>query len=402
MTTTAKRTTNPIRAIVDNMKVAPNPAKPVISLALGDPTVFGNFNIDPSCSVAITRHLLSGKANGYPPAHGSEPARAAIARAYTTTVAPLTAGDVIIASGCSGAIDLAISAMAEPGQTILVPRPGFPLYETLASSKGINFKYYNLDPTRNWDIDLDHLEAQIDASTAFILVNNPSNPCGSVFSPAHLKAILALAEKHYLPIVADEIYAGMTFPRSEHAFTPLASLPSPVPIVAVGGLAKRWLVPGWRVGWALVHDKGQGALTDVRTALLKLSQLIIGANSVVQAAIPEILESTPQTFFDATNAALQRHAEVAESVLGRVPGLHVVVPQGAMYVMVGITPAMFNGIADDVQFTEKLMAEESVMTLPGACFQCPNFFRIVTCPALDKLQEACERIAEFCERHRKQ
>ncbi|ORZ34401.1 tyrosine aminotransferase [Catenaria anguillulae PL171] len=398
MTITSERTSNPIRAIVDNMKIAPNPAKPVISLALGDPTVFGNFNVHKSVTDTLTKHLISGKANGYPPAHGMEAARAAIAKKYTVEAAPLTANDVIIASGCSGAIDLCITAMANPGQTILLPRPGFPLYQTLADSKGIKIKYYNLDPKRNWEIDLVHLESLIDSTTAFILINNPSNPCGSNFSRPHLESVLALAEKHYLPILADEIYADMVF--EGQTFTPLASIPSPVPVVSVGGLAKRWLVPGWRVGWILVHDRPQNpVLGAIRTSLLKLSQLIIGANSVIQAALPEILHDTPQEFYDHTNAQLEKHAKVVQEELGKVSGLQIVVPQGAMYVMVGVDVTQFKDIPNDIVFTEFLMAEESVMALPGQCFGYPNFFRIVTCPVEDKLREACRRIAELCARH---
>ncbi|KAI9176084.1 hypothetical protein H9P43_006449 [Blastocladiella emersonii ATCC 22665] len=396
MSEAAKNTTNPIRAIVDGMKVAPNPAKPVISLALGDPTVFGNFNIHESCVRAVAKHLESGRANGYPPAHGMEVARAAIAKRYATEAAPLTPADVVIASGCSGALELAIGALANAGQTILLPRPGFSVYQTIADSKGIRCAYYDLDPERNWEVNLEHLESLIDDSTACILVNNPSNPCGSVYSKAHLEAILAVAERHFLPVIADEIYADMVF--SGNTFHAMADLSTTVPVLAVGGLAKRYLVPGWRLGWILVHDRN-GAFAEVRTALLKLSQVIIGANSTVQAALPEILHDTPQSFYDETNAQLERHATVAAELLGKVPGLSVVVPQGAMYMMVGIDLAQFKDIDGDIAFTEMLMAEESVMALPARCFNFPNYVRLVICPAEEKLREACQRITEFCARH---
>ncbi|KAJ3365125.1 hypothetical protein GGF32_000305 [Allomyces javanicus] len=397
MSEAAQRTTNPIRAIVDNMKVAPNPEKPVISLALGDPTVFGNFNLHASCVDAVKKQLDSYKANGYPPATGMEVARDAVARKYSTPEAPLTSKDVILASGCSGALELVIGALANAGQTMLIPRPGFSVYATIADSKGIKYKYYDLDPSKNWEVDLDHLEAQIDETTAFILVNNPSNPCGSVYSAAHLRAILDVAERHYLPVVADEIYADMVF--SGQTFTAMAQLTSTVPVLAVGGLAKKWLVPGWRMGWILIHDRAD-AFKDVRVGLQKLSQVIIGSNSLIQAALPEILHNTPQSFYDETNAQLERHANVAMELLGKVKGLKVVVPQGAMYCMLGIETDLFKDVKSDVEFTEKLMAEQSVMCLPGQCFKYPNYIRIVLCPAEDKLREACQRIAEFCDRHR--
>jgi tyrosine aminotransferase len=142
--------------------------------------------------------------------------------------------------------------------------PGFSLYETLASSKGIQCKFYRLDSAKKWEIDLLHLESLIDSNTACIVLNNPSNPCGSVYSENHLKALLAVAEKHKLPIIADEIYADMGF--KGEAFHPLAALTTKVPILSCGGLAKKYLVPGWRVGWVCIYDNGE--FGDVRRGLM--------------------------------------------------------------------------------------------------------------------------------------
>jgi tyrosine aminotransferase len=110
-----------------------------------------------------------------------------------------------------------------------------------------------LIPENNWEMDLAHLESLIDSNTACILLNNPSNPCGSVYSKEHLLKLLAIAEKHSLPVISDEIYADMVF--SGHVFHPLATLTKTVPILTCGGLAKKFLVPGWRVGWVLIHDR---------------------------------------------------------------------------------------------------------------------------------------------------
>lgn len=173
----------------------------------------------------------------------------------------------MICSGCSGALDLCVTVLADEGQNILMPRPGFSLYQTLAMSKGIECRYYDLLPEKNWEIDLAHLESLVDGRTAAIVVNNPSNPCGSVYSREHLLDILRVAEKTRVPIIADEIYADMAF--RPHRFYPLASLTETVPVLAVGGLAKRYLVPGWRVGWVLVHDR-RGLFTEVRCTIMVL------------------------------------------------------------------------------------------------------------------------------------
>jgi len=195
---------------------------------------------------------------------------------------------VVIGSGCSGALELAISALLDVGDNLLIPRPGFSLYQTLCNAKGIGVKSYALLPERGWEADLADLEGQIDGHTRAVLVNNPSNPCGSVYSKEHLSAIIAIAERHRLPIIADEIYGHLVFPSSGAKFHPMAGLSTTVPILAAGGIAKEFLVPGWRVGWLAIHDRG-GAFVEVRKALFSLTQLILGASSLVLAALPAIL-----------------------------------------------------------------------------------------------------------------
>ena len=174
---------------------------------------------------------------------------------FVNTGNDIKAEDVLIVSGCSCALDMAISAMANPGDNILVPRPGFPLYKTLANGLGIKTKEYDLLPLKGWECDLDHMRAMIDENTKAILVNNPSNPCGSVFSEEHLRKILALADEFKVPIIADEIYEHFVFSEAGKSYVPMASLTTTVPILSCGGLTKRYLVPGWRLGWITVHDR---------------------------------------------------------------------------------------------------------------------------------------------------
>ena len=234
----AANTFNPIRNILETMDLAPNPDKPMISLSIGDPTVFGNLKPDPSVVDAVRDSLDSGKNNGYGPSTGFPAAREAVAEHVAVPGASdLTADDVILCSGCSCALDLCITSLADPGQNILVPRPGFPLYGTLAHGLGIKTKEYDLLAENNWECDLDHMESLIDGDTAAILINNPSNPCGTVFSRPHLLKIVALAERHCLPIIADEIYDHFVFPG--HEYIPVASLTTSVPVLSCGGLGRR-------------------------------------------------------------------------------------------------------------------------------------------------------------------
>lgn len=174
--------------------------------------------------------------------------------------------DVMLCSGCSSAIDLSISVLASPGQNILVPRPGFSIYKTLAEGFGVHMRSYNLLPQKNWEIDLHYMEQLIDEDTAAIVINNPSNPCGSVFSKEHILEILKIAEKHYIPIIADEIYENMVFPGKKYYSFSLLS--KNVPILSCGGLTKRFIVPGWRQGWIVIHDRND-AFREVRLVSYK-------------------------------------------------------------------------------------------------------------------------------------
>ncbi|KAI8391801.1 tyrosine aminotransferase [Radiomyces spectabilis] len=394
----AKSAHNPIRKIVDSLKLDPNAQKEFISLSVGDPTIFGNFNVDQSCNEAVIKQLNSFKANGYPAAHGTVQAREAVAKAFTHPEAPLTADDVLLVNGCSGALELCLNVLCDAGKNILLPRPGFPLYGSLAATRFVEAKYYNLKPESNWEVDLEHLESLIDDQTAAILVNNPSNPCGSVYSREHLEKVLKVAAKHHVPIIADEIYCDLVF--TNNTFYPMASLTKEVPILSVGGLAKKWLVPGWRIGWILVNDP-VGAFAEIREGLLNLSQVILGPNSVVQAALPDILHNTPKSFYEKTIEQLEHNTSFSMDAVSKIDGLKPVQPQGAMYMMVGIETAKFKDIASDVEFSQKLLAEESVLCLPGQCFNYPDYVRIVITPTIDRLEEAYKRMDEFCARHRK-
>nr|XP_006816454.1 PREDICTED: tyrosine aminotransferase-like [Saccoglossus kowalevskii] len=371
--TMARNTFNPIRDIVDGMKINPHPDKEMIALSIGDPTVFGNLKPSENIVDAVVKSVKDGKSNGYGPSVGYLESRESIAKAFSEPTAPVDAKDVILTSGCSGALELVIAALANPGQNCLIPRPGFSIYETLALSLSIDVKRYELLPDKDWEADIEHMESQIDDNTAFIIVNDPSNPCGSVYSKEHLLQILAVAEKHKLPIVSDEIYADFVFPGEK--YYNLAGLTSEVPILSCGGLTKRYLCPGWRVGWIIIHDRNNVFEKEVRSGLLRLSQRILGPNTLVQSAVKSIIEDTPQKFFDSTIEVVKNNAHV------------------------GVEMDKFPDFKNDLEFTQKMISDQSVMCLPGQCFKYPNFFRVVLTLPLPKIEEACSRITEFCKKY---
>ncbi len=394
MSHAAARTLNPIRRIVDMMKINPNPAKKLIPLTIGDPTIHGNFKAPTQLSAMIEKSLSSYKYNGYPHACGIKEAREAVARTHSVTRGPpVTVDDVILTCGCSQAIDMAISVLANPGEhNILIPKPGFSLYQTLCKSKGISTKYYSLNPDKNWECDLEEMASLIDENTAAILINNPSNPCGSNFTREHIRDIISLAESRNLPIIADEIYEHMVF--GGNTYTPFAEGSENVPIIHVGGLAKQFMIPGWRLGWLVLHDR-HNRFQHVRKGLMDLSTLTLGPTSLIQSVVPELVEKTPNNFYKEVLEQLEENVKVIKHHLSNTPGLHLIEPQGAMYVMVGLDEST---LGDDVEFSTKLVEEESVFVLPGRVFEMPNYIRIVITSPREILQEACERIHEFCVR----
>lgn len=315
----AQRTKNPIRRIVDKIQsVKPKCDKELIPLSLGDPTVYGNLLAPAKLTEAVVTQVRSMKANGYAHSAGTPAVRAAVARFMSSPGAELTGDDIIMASGGSGALEMAITALVDEGDNLLVPKPGFPLYQVIAESNGSSVKEYPLLPDRDWEVDAAALDALVDGRTRAIVVNNPSNPCGSLFGDANLRAILAVAEKHRLPIIADEIYGFMVF--SGNTFRPIASLTSTVPVLSVSGMAKMFLVPGWRVGWIQIHDRGN-VLADggVRQGLMNLSQLILGANTLAQGALHEVLTAEQNGSTDIAEfnrgyvASLERAAKLSVS-----------------------------------------------------------------------------------------
>ncbi|KAK9872891.1 hypothetical protein WA026_020244 [Henosepilachna vigintioctopunctata] len=368
-------------------------------LISGDPTVFGNLKACKQTKEAIIKVIEEGNHDGYAPAVGFQNAREAVADYLSDDNVEYSSEDIILCSGCSSSLEMCITVLADPqrGQNILIPRPGFPIYRTLAESIGVKVKYYNLIPEKDWEVDLDHLESLIDHNTAAIVLNNPSNPCGSVYSESHIRKMLAIAYNYRVPVIADEIYDRIVFPGNK--FVSTAALNSPVPILVCGGLAKRFLVPGWRLGWIAIHDKIGAFDSEVRQGLVRLSQRTIGSNTLLQGALPDILKNTPQTFFDDLIDTLVENSKICMNILSKAKGIIPFKPQGTMYMMVEIELNKFPEFENMLQFGQKLIEEESVFCLPGECFEIPGFMRLVLTIPQVLMEEACWRIVEFCNRH---
>ncbi|OWA51428.1 Tyrosine aminotransferase [Hypsibius exemplaris] len=393
----AKNTLNPIRKIVDGMKLTPNPEKAMIALSIGDPTIYKNFSPPEEAVRAVKDAADSKKFDGYAPSTGILSAREAVADYASRSTSPVTAKDVILTSGASHALELSISVLCDRGSNLLIPCPGFSIYKTIACSLGVECRSYRLQPELDWEIDLDQLASLIDADTAAIVVNNPSNPCGSVYTKEHLQAILEVADYYKVPVIADEIYDDLVFPG--HVFYPMASLTETVPVLACNGLTKKFICPGWRVGWITIHDRDGILEEEIRPGLISLSQRILGPNALVQGAIPTILSTVPRSFFDGIIATVHANAKASFDIMSGIPGLSPIMPAGAMYMMTRIDMEHFPEFEDDLSFTSQLVSEQSVFCLPGQCFDFPGYFRIVLTIPAEKMNDALSRIGEFCRQH---
>lgn len=331
---------------------------------------------------------------------------------YPNSRAKLSAHDAFLTHGCSQALSHAIQVLAKRGDremAMLLPKPGFALYQTLCEVHGVECVFYDLDGKKDWEIDLEHVRRLVEErkrdgtkrKISAILVNNPSNPCGALFAEKHLVEICETCEELKLPIIADEVYEDISF-GDRCNYLPLASVSKTVPILAVGSLSKRWLVPGWRLGWLLVHDRNDvmknGGIHD---ALEKLSQVTLGPPTPLQAALPFILQNDDSAWLNETLQTLREARDVCIEKCERCVGLSMEsLPDGAMYALVKIDCERFRaaGMTDDVAFTSALFSEESVLVLPGQCFGAFGYARVVlTCPT-ETLSEAWDRIESFCQR----
>lgn len=347
--------------------------------------------------------MTAQPAAGYVNACGENKARQAVAKAHKADP-----DSVIIANGCSGALELALTALLDPGTLLLVPRPGFPLYQVICESHGAQVIHYRLLPERDWEIDTDHIrELMIHYGDRIkgIVINNPSNPTGAVYTKEHLIEIVNLCDECRLPIIADEVYGDLVF--SGHSFHPLASiaqeLGGEVPVITSSGIGKQYLLPGWRLGWLVFQDNVHGTLKEVESGAKRLAQIILGASHLAQKAVPALLSPEDDTVFH-WKSELRKLLEIQASSLcenlADIDSLTVLRPGGAMYTMVQIHfDKLDETIRNDIDFSERLLKEENVFILPGTCFGVENSCRLVFCSSTDILKEASDRIRQFCERH---
>ncbi|KAJ8755094.1 hypothetical protein K2173_016788 [Erythroxylum novogranatense] len=372
----------------------------VISLGMGDPSSYSCFHAPSVAQEAVTDALKSDKFNGYSPTVGLPQTRRAIAQ-YLSRDLPyqLSSDDVFITSGCTQAIDVALAMLARPGANIMLPKPGFPIYELCAAFRGIEVRHFDLLPEKGWEVDLDAIESLADHNTVALVIINPGNPCGNVYSYQHLKRIAETAVKIKTLIIADEVYGHLAFGRNP--FVAMGVFGSKAPVITLGSLSKRWIVPGWRLGWFVTSDPS-GVFRQPKTVerIKKYFDILGGTATFIQAAVPRIIEQTEEVFFRNTIKTLKHSSDIC---CERIKEISCIIcphkPEGSMAVMLKLNLSLLDGISDDIDFCFKLAKEESVIVLPGTAVGLKDWIRLTFAvdPAL--LEEALGRVKSFCQRH---
>jgi alanine-synthesizing transaminase len=366
-----------IRNIVAEAKAVEATGRTVRYLNIGDPIPFG-FVTPPHLVEAVVKATRDG-ANGYVPSPGIPSARDAVAVEWTARGFPVTSDRVLITAGTSEGIELALTALANPGDRVLVPMPTYPLYTAVLAKIGADAAHYRTDATRGWMPDLEHLESLITPATRAIVLIDPNNPTGAVYPTPVRRAVLELADRHGLVVLADEVYGDVAY---DGPVPPLGSLDPDGPIVAFSSLSKAYLAPGWRSGWLAVGRSPR--LDDLLAAMKKLADGRLCSNGPTQYAIAPALLGD-RSHQDSFRQALRVRAELTARAFNAIPGMSCVAPAAAFYAMpkVELPP----GVTDE-QFIVGLLRATGVLCVYGSGFGTrpeDGFFRVVFLASPDEL-----------------
>lgn len=377
--------------------------KRVISLGIGDPTAYSCFRTTVAAQEAVVDTLRSYKFNGYSPTVGLPQTRKAIAK-YLSSDLPyeLSSDDVYVTAGCTQAIEMVLSILARPGANVLLPRPGFPIYGLCATFRNLEIRYYDLLPENGWEVNLNAVEALADHNTIAVVIINPGNPCGNVYTRQHLEKIAETAKRLGIAVIADEVYGHLAF--GDNPFVPMGVFGYIAPVFTLGSLSKRWLVPGWRLGWLVTNDPN-GVYKNPKfiERIKKYCDICGGPATFIQAAVPIIIEQTKEAFFGKTISMLKQSAEICYKKIKEIPCISCPSKaEGSMALMVKLNLSLLKDISDDMDFCFKLAKEESVIILPGLAVGLKDWLRITFAAEPAALEEAFGRLKSFCHRYSKQ
>ncbi|MEJ1166233.1 pyridoxal phosphate-dependent aminotransferase [Variovorax sp. CCNWLW186] len=383
--------------IMDAAKQMEEEGQKIIKLNIGNLAVFG-FDAPEEVQQDMIRNLPASA--GYSDSKGIFAARKAVMHeTQKQGIAGVTLDDIYLGNGASELIAMATNALLNDGDEMLLPAPDYPLWTAASSLSGGTPVHYLCDEANGWMPDLDDIRAKITPRTKGIVVINPNNPTGALYSDELLKSIVAIAREHDLVIFADEVYDKVLYDHVKH--TAIASLSTDVLTLTFNSLSKSYRSCGYRAGWLVVSGDKKRA-QDYIEGLNMLSNMRLCANVPGQWAIQTALGGY-QSINDLVGdgGRLRRQRDLAYELITAIPGVSCVKPSAALYMFPKLDPKIYP-IEDDRQFFLELLRETKVMLVQGTGFNwaTPDHFRIVFLPHEDDLREAIHRIARFLELYR--
>ncbi|MCS7012157.1 MAG: aminotransferase class I/II-fold pyridoxal phosphate-dependent enzyme [Chloroherpetonaceae bacterium] len=389
----ARRTQNykyAIRNIVSEAKKIEAQGRRVTYLNIGDPSLYG-FQPPQELIEAAIKAMRDGH-NGYSPSVGILEARQAVADEAAHRGIPTSPEDVIFTYGASEAADLVFTALLEPGDEVLVPAPGYPLYTAIATKLGAVEVKYRQNAQNNWQPDADELRCKVTSRTKLLVIINPNNPTGALYSEATLRAMLQVAREHKLVVIADEVYHKLIF---EGKHIPIGSLADKdLPVITMESLSKNYLAPGWRLGWMSVTNSH--LIPDLMAAIRKLADARLCAPMPPQHVIKTALQ-LPASYLEPTLTRLRQQRDITFEALNRIPGIRCNKPEGAFYAMAQVDLQQ-GELGTDEEFVLGLLREKAVLFVHGSGFgthPTEGFFRVVFLPDAETLKDVYARVADF-------
>jgi len=384
--------------IMDAARQMEDEGQKIIKLNLGNLAPFG-FDAPEEIQQDMIRNLPNSA--GYSDSKGIFAARKAVMHeTQKQGIAGVTLDDIYLGNGASELITMATNALLDNGDELLLPMPDYPLWTAATSLSGGRPVHYLCDAANGWMPDLDDIRAKITPRTKGIVVINPNNPTGALYSTELLQGLVHIAREHGLVILADEVYDKVLYDGVKHVA--LGALSTDVLTLTFNSLSKSYRSCGYRAGWLVVSGNKKAA-ADYIEGLNMLSNMKLCSNVPGQWAIQTALGGY-QSINDLVceGGRLRRQRDLAYALITAIPGVSCVKPQAALYMFPRLDPAVYP-ISDDRQFFLELLRETRVMLVQGTGFNwhAPDHFRIVFLPHEDDLREAIGRIAKFLENYRK-
>lgn len=383
--------------IMDRAKQMEDEGQKIIKLNIGNLAVFG-FDSPEEIQQDMIRNLPNSA--GYSDSKGIFAARKAVMHeTQKQGIKSVTLDDIYLGNGASELIVMATNALLNDGDELLLPAPDYPLWTAAASLSGGSPVHYMCDEANGWMPNLSDIRAKITSKTRGIVVINPNNPTGALYSDELLKGIVEIAREHDLVIFADEVYDKVLYDGARH--TAIASLSQDVLTLTFNSLSKSYRSCGYRAGWMVVSGDKKPA-RDYIEGLNMLSNMRLCSNVPGQWAIQTALgghQSIDELVGE--GGRLRRQRDLAYDLITAIPGVSCVKPSAALYMFAKLDPKVYP-IVDDRQFFLELLEETRVMLVQGTGFNwaTPDHFRIVFLPHEDDLREAISRIAQFLETYR--